>query len=404
MRIWLIDHYAVPTKYYPLARPSVFARKLTEKGHEVKIICASTVHNSNINLLNKKERSKEIESDNIKYYLIKCCNYKGNGIKRVFNMLEFAIKLLFCCKKLDKPDVIIATSLTQFACVSGIILAKKYNCKIICQIADLWPETLVSYGMLKDNNIIVNILRKIEKWIYIKSDRIVFLMEGAYDYIIEQHWENLVPREKISIINNGIDMKNFFENRDRYKLKDKDLDSNKFKVIYTGSIRKVNNVEMLLNIAKITPEAQFLIWGDGDERKYLEEKVHIQKINNVIFKGKVDKKYIPYIVSKANVNIAHNFNSPIFRFGISFNKIFDYFAAGKPIICDFNSKYNPVIINNAGIETSDDAFNISKAIKSILLMSKNEYDVLCKNALEAANKYDYDVLVEKLLQTICDIR
>lgn len=51
MNIWLINHYAVPPKYYPLARPTLFAKNLMAKGHTVTVFAASSVHNSDVNLI-----------------------------------------------------------------------------------------------------------------------------------------------------------------------------------------------------------------------------------------------------------------------------------------------------------------------------------------------------------------
>ena len=51
MNIWLINHYAVPPKYYPLARPTLFAKNLMAMGHTVTVFAASSVHNSDVNLI-----------------------------------------------------------------------------------------------------------------------------------------------------------------------------------------------------------------------------------------------------------------------------------------------------------------------------------------------------------------
>ena len=67
MKIWLINHYAVPPQYYPLARPSLFAKNLIKMGHEVTIIAASTVHNSNKNLIEGEEKIKKETVDGIPY-------------------------------------------------------------------------------------------------------------------------------------------------------------------------------------------------------------------------------------------------------------------------------------------------------------------------------------------------
>ena len=125
MRIWIIDHYSVPQRYYPLIRNTIFAKKLQEHGHEVMIIAASTVHNSAENLVETGEQYREIIDDDVKYILVRCHNYEGNGFKRRLNMLEFALKLPSVCKKFEKPDVIISTSMTPFACAQGLRIAKK---------------------------------------------------------------------------------------------------------------------------------------------------------------------------------------------------------------------------------------------------------------------------------------
>ena len=67
MKIWLINHYAVPPQYYPLERPSLFAKNLIKLGHEVTIIAASTVHNSDINLIENGDRIKRETVDGVPY-------------------------------------------------------------------------------------------------------------------------------------------------------------------------------------------------------------------------------------------------------------------------------------------------------------------------------------------------
>lgn len=404
MKIWLINHYAVPPQYYPLARPSLFAKNLIKMGHEVTIIAASTVHNSNINLIDGKERIKKETVDGIPYVYIKCSNYEGNGIKRVINILEYAIKLPHVCNALEKPDAIVATSFDPISCYQGIRLANKYGITGVAEIADLWPETLVEYGGVSRKNPIVKLLKAIEKKIYLKSDSIVFTAAGAYDYIIEQGWQQDIPREKAVYINNGIDLELFDYNKNNFRISDNDLeDESIFKVIYTGSIRRVNNLGGVLDVAKEmkNPAVRFLVWGDGDELPMLKQRIKDENINNVFLKGKVEKKYIPYITSKANLNYAHNTASPLFRFGLSFNKIFDYLAAGKPILCDFPSNYNPVIMGNAGVSV-DSALpkEIARKIETFADMDTEQYNEYCSAARKTSEEYDFKILTQKLLDTI----
>ena len=102
----------------------------------------------------------------------------------------------------------------------------------------------------KDNPLI-KLLYRGEKWIYKKADALVFTMEGAYDYIVKQGWEKEIPRSKVHYINNGVDLEQFDYNKEHFRVEDPDLnDPNIFKVVYTGSIRRVNNLGLLLDAAK----------------------------------------------------------------------------------------------------------------------------------------------------------
>ncbi|MBR5023311.1 MAG: glycosyltransferase family 4 protein [Oscillospiraceae bacterium] len=400
MNIWLINHYAVPPKYYPLARQTCFAKHLMAMGHNVTIFAASTVHNSDQNLITDGSRWREETDDGVHYVYIKCMDYAGSGLKRIYNICEFAWKLPGVCKKFPKPDAIVATSMPPTSCAVGVKLARKYGCKGIAEIADLWPESIVAYDIAGPRNPAVVALRWLEKWIYKKADAVVFTMENAYQYIEDMHWQKQIPREKVHYVNNGVDLALFEYNKEHYHVEDVDLeDESSFKVIYTGSIRKVNNLGLLLDAAKKVTDGRirFLIWGGGDELPALQQRVVDEQIQNVIFKGKVDKAYIPYIVSKADLNIAHNTPSPLFRYGISFNKLFDYLAAGKPILSDFSCGHNPAVIFGASIEVTEPTpENIARAIETVTNMEPDEYHRLCANAKAAAVEYSFENLTKKL--------
>lgn len=127
MNIWLINHYAVPPKYYPLARQTYFAKHLMRMGHSVKIFAASTVHNSDKNLIEDKTPYREEVVDGVSYVYIKCLGYQGSGLKRIYNICEFAWKLPGVCRHFEKPDAIVATSMPPTSCAVGIHLARKYG-------------------------------------------------------------------------------------------------------------------------------------------------------------------------------------------------------------------------------------------------------------------------------------
>ena len=404
MDIWLINHYAVPPKYYPLARQTCFAKYLMEMGHTVTIFAASTVHNSTMNLITDGRPWRDEVVEGVHYVYIKCKGYQGSGLKRIYNICEFAWKLPGVCKRFSRPDVIVATSMPPTSCAMGIHLARKYKCKGIAEIADLWPESIVAYGIAGPHNPAVIALRWLEKWIYTHADDVVFTMEGAYDYIVEQGWEKDIPRSKVHYINNGVDLEAFHYNRDHFPVDDPDLNNpEQFNVVYTGSIRKVNNLGLLLDAAKEmkNPKIKFLIWGDGDERPALEQRVRDEDISNVVFKGKVEKKYIPSIVSRADLMMMHYSDSAVIKYGSSMNKMFDYMAAEKPVLCDFSCPYNPVLTCQAGITVEQPTpQTVAQAVEGFAGMSSDQYQEYCEGAKRGAGQYDFRSLTKKLMEIL----
>lgn len=407
MNIWLINHYAVPPKYYPLARQTYFAKYLMAMGHTVTIFAASSVHNSDVNLITDGRKWREETVDGVHYVYIKCCDYQGNGLKRIYNICEFAWKLPGVCKQFPKPDAIVATSMPPTSCAMGVRMGRKWGCKTVAEIADLWPESIVAYGIAGPHNPAILALRRLEKWIYKRADALVFTMEGAYDYITEQGWEKDIPRSKVHYINNGVDLEQFDYNKEHFQVEDTDLDDpDTFKVVYAGSVRLANHVGLIVDAAKKVkdPRIRFLIWGAGDEVEPLRRRVIDENITNVVIKGRADKTEIPYITSRADATIMHPASSRVLRFGVSYNKMFEALAAGRPIISPFSCKYNPATQRNAGVSCKDgDAADIAASVEKIASLPPEEYRALCVNARKGAEDYDFRVLTQKLLNVIGEI-
>ncbi len=398
MRIWLINHYAVPPRFYPLIRPSQFAKNLIKNGHEVTIIAASTAHNSDINLIEGKEKIKKIEDDGIPYVLINCPRYKGNGLGRVINILSFARKLPKVLDLLEKPDVVLATSFDPLTCFMGVKYAKKHGIKAIAEIADLWPETLIAYNGVSRHNPVVKFLRKIEKMIYTEANAIVFTMEGAYDYIIAQNWEKLIPRSKVYYINNGIDIDQFERNKRFYQMEDVDLENTEItKVVYAGSIKKANNIGYLLDVAEKIKSRKivFLIWGDGEELNILKDRKERERLENVHFKGRVKKQYIPYIISHSDINFLDPFDKNVAKYGISSNKLFEYIRAGKPILMNDIGKYNP-IKGHCLFTYDDSAETTAMKIEKMALFDENQKKRIANELEEISLNYSFESLTKNL--------
>lgn len=407
MKIWLINNYCTLPEHGQLNRNYHFGRHLKQLGHEPVAFVGSHPHNTKLQLINDGNPYRTFQEKPFPWVLIKTFNYEGSKKKQILSMFEFYKNMIIAAKHFEKPDVIIGSSAHPFAALLAIHLGQKYNCKKIVEIRDLWPESLVDFGIVNAYNPIVFLMRIFEKWLYKHADSVIFTFAGGYDYIKEQGWEKDIPKSKTHYVNNGIELSEFDCSKEQFVIDDEDLRSeNQFRVIYAGSIRKANNLGKLIDVAKLVEnkKVKFLIWGDGDELPKLKERVGKENISNVVFKGRIAKKFIPFITSKADVNFMHLSSVPLLRFGISANKIFDYLAAGKPILCDFNANYNPIITYGAGIAVdSGRVEDIARVIDEMAGLSKEKLELYGRNARWGAKEFDFANLTNKLVDAINSI-
>jgi glycosyltransferase involved in cell wall biosynthesis len=236
-------------------------------------------------------------------------------------------------------------------------------------------------------------------------------MEGGKDYIIEKGWDKAsggpIDLDKVHHINNGVDLEAFDYNKEHFQIDDADLkDNESFKVIYVGSIRLVNNLGLLLDTAKILKERgeskiKFLIWGDGNELEALKQRVQQEGLTNVSFKGRVDKKYVPYITSCGQLNIVLGKSSPLYKYGGSLNKMFDYFASGKPTLFTFRLGYSLIEKYEVGMELdTNDPIKIADAIMHFSEMPESQHQKYSINARAAAADFDFKILSSKLIKLL----
>ena len=138
-RVWIFNHYAEPPQYEVRVRNNVMAKYLMQAGYDVTIFAASTIHNTDINLITDGSAYIRREYDGLKFVHVKAPNYSGNGISRKINMLLFPFNLWRITRKLgEKPDVIV-NDLNVMAMDFPFMIAKRYNVPIITEVRDLWP-------------------------------------------------------------------------------------------------------------------------------------------------------------------------------------------------------------------------------------------------------------------------
>lgn len=420
MNIWLMNHYATDMFINKAGRHYWFAKDLKKRGNEVTVFCANTFLNShNVINVGKKYFLELIDEETgTPFVFIKTRSSIGNGIDRILNMVLFYKNLIPIAihrgKFIKHPDVIVASSVHPLTMVAGIRISKKLGVPCICEIRDLWPEAIFAFGRAKENSLIGKMLIRGEHWIYRNADALIFTKEGDTDYLRERGWTvdqgGDIDIRKCHYINNGVDLEGYIKQIEDNVLKDDDLYDNMFNVVYTGTIRPVNNIGNLLDTAKIIKEKgyqniKFLIYGDGMERQKLEKRIIEEEIKNVVFKGSVERKYIPYILSKSSLNLL-NYSQAKYNWsrGNSSNKLFEYMASGKPIISTVQMGYSIINKYKCGIELKEDTPEcLAQAIINFYNMKEEEYTEYSENAKKGVQDFDFNVLTEKLIHVIDEV-
>ncbi|SFH81524.1 Glycosyltransferase involved in cell wall bisynthesis [Tindallia magadiensis] len=402
--IWTLCHYAEPPELGGMNRHHRFAKNLIMRGYQVRIFAASTIHNTKMNVVADGNLYQQQSYDGVPYVHIRTSSYEGNGKKRILNMLQFAWRVYKTGRMMEgqKPDVVLASSAHPFTWISGYFLARTYKARFIAETRDLWPESLVEMGACKRNGLPAKVLYGLESFIFRKADHLIFTMPGGLDYAKKKG----VQAKKVSCINNGIDLEEF-DRLAEQEVHENEFNGNsdKFRVIYTGSIGHAHAVHYLVQAAKVIQKKrydniQIDIYGEGMEKDALQEWACKEGVTNVCFKGRVDKKFIPGILLKSDLNIATGQDIQLYQYGLSMNKFFDYFASGKPTLSNVACKYDILEHYHAGITVKPGSPEaLAEGILQFYHMEQEEYNHYCENARKAAVNFDFKNLTDELEKT-----
>lgn len=410
MNIWYFHHYATPYEISGLHRPFEFGAYFKQNGNKIAVFTSSYLHYASENMIEGKEKVLLHEYDGVTSIFVRTCGYK-NKLSRVMNMVQFGQRIFgaakWFAKSQWKPDIIVASSPHPLTVISAIKIAKRYRIPCICEVRDLWPEVFFLGGVVKENGLIGKILLHHERLMYEKADKLVFLKEGDHTYISDHKWDTTnggkIDMSKCAYINNGVDISLFDKRTTECIYNDKDLESDKFKIVYCGTIRPVNNIGMLLDVAKeLDNDTLVLIYGTGNCVDDLKRRVSDEQITNVRFKGYIDNKYVPYILSKASLNIL-NYSGSAYNWsrGNSSNKLFEYLASSKPVVSTVKMGYDIIERYNCGYSVEDCTVdNIVDVINRIKNLSLTEYKTMCKSARCAAENFDIPILAKKYEQVL----
>ncbi|HEY2469476.1 MAG TPA: glycosyltransferase family 4 protein [Terracidiphilus sp.] len=395
MNIWIINHYAVPPEMPGETRAFGFAKALTEQGHDVTLISSAFRH-ADLKYCEAAQRDPGktawLETcDGIRFLWLSASCY-GGYLKRMWNMAEFAIRARFdrSLRELPRPDIIVGSTLTLFAALAACRLARKLHVPFIFEVRDVWPQTLIDFGMSRWNPGVI-LLGIIERYLCRKADTIVTLLPASID-----HLRACGAVCEIAWLPNGVHF-------GLVPQPQKPCGYAPFKVVFAGSHSQANSPETLVHAAAVLQnrgrrDVHILFFGDGPLKAHLRKLATDNQLTNVEFNNWVPKTEIFDVYSRADATVALLQDVELYRFGMSLNKLHDYMAAGRPVIFAARSFNDPVSESNCGIVVPpENPVALADAIEKLVGMSLEERWKMGLRGREYAERHhDFLWLAEKL--------
>jgi len=400
--VWILNHYAQApggpggTRHYGLAR------HLQNLGWDCVLIAASAEHGTGQQRLSPNESYRVENVDGVRFLWLRTPAYQGNGTGRIRNMLAYTFRVLrrSATAMLPKPDVVIGSSVHPLAAWAALRLSRRFGTPFVFEVRDLWPETLVDMGRLKKDSLVAKALYRLEKHLYQQAARIISVLPGAVDYIASLG----ISRQKVQWVPNGAEVTAHWEADEPA--------ADPFVFMYFGGHGVANALDGVLrayerarHLPGMPPSVLRLI-GDGPvkaELQALANKLGVQ--DGVLFEAPVKKSDIPDVAAQAHAFVLHAHDLPIYRFGISFNKLFDYLAAGRPVLFGCNAVNNPVQEAQAGITVAaDDEQAMAQAMRAIATATPQQRQAMGNRGRALVREqYSYERLAGQLAAVLDDV-
>jgi pyridoxal phosphate-dependent aminotransferase EpsN len=323
-------------QYYSTAiggtRSYEMARRLVALGHEVHIVTSDTgpVPGRAPGWHATTESGIQVHSLPVPY-----SNWMGYGA-RIRAFLRFAWAASWKAASLG-GDVVYATSTPLTIALPAIYAARKNRIPMVFEVRDLWPEAPIALGVLKSKATIAA-ARWLERVAYRHAAHVVALSPTMRAGIVATGY----PQDRVTVVPNGCDDSVFDIGPEPGRsirqqhawLGDRPL------VVYTGAVGRVNGVLYLARVAsearRADPELRFVVIGDGRETDVVREAAEQLGVlgQNFFMLPPVPKSEVARWLSAADIATSLVVDVPAL-WANSANKVFDAFAAGKPVAINY---------------------------------------------------------------------
>tara|TARA_B100000963_G_scaffold338656_1_gene335719 strand:- start:5158 stop:6390 length:1233 start_codon:yes stop_codon:yes gene_type:complete len=318
-------------------------------------------------------------------------------VLRLIDHISFMISSIIASFFIKKYDLVIATSPQFFTAISGSIISFFKRKPWVFEIRDIWSESIIAVGYLK-NSFFIRIIERLELSLYKNADLLIPVTNNFKKKLISKG----IPDYKIKVVTNGSDLSKFKPIEKDTKLVSRYDLKNKFVLGYIGTHGMAHSLETIIDSAKIMEEKSindiaYILLGDGARKAYLKNYVKEIGLKNVIFIDTVSRDEIVNHWSILDVSIIHLKNTNAFKSVIP-SKLFESMAMGIPVLHGvFGESREIVIENSSGLPFApENSYDLSEKILE-LKNNKDKLRTFGNNGISSSLKYDRHYLALSML-------
>lgn len=338
MRILILTQYYPPETGAPQNRLSSLAHYLKSFGNEVEVLTANPNYPRNEIYPGYKawKNCKEIINDIPVHRTGIWVSKSKSVLARLINYFSFVFTSFFYgFFKMKKFDVIICESPPLFLGITSILLKRKWKCRFVFNVSDLWPESAEKLGIIK-NKFFLNLAYRLERYIYKHADLICGQTKGIVSTI-----QQTVPRKTVHWYPNGAELKRFANVAPAIK------DNDEFHLLYAGIIGHAQGLEVILYAAKKIesyPQIKFFLVGDGPVKQDLIDLQQNLSLTNITFIPNQPSDKIIEWLQRCDACIVPLKRIELFKGAIP-SKLFEPLAIAKPILLGVEGEAKELFID-----------------------------------------------------------
>ena len=405
MNILYINHYAGGPAYGMEYRCYYLAREWVRAGHRVTIVGASQSHVRSRQPRVPADHARETV-DGVEFVWCRTPGYRGNGVRRVVNIAAFLRRLGQWRRWLDfVPDVVIASSTYPADIGPARRIARHHRATLVWEVHDLWPQSPMELGGMSRWHPFIVWMQWAENAACRDADVVISMLPKAGAHLREHG----MAADKFVYVPNGVDPAEWAdasaslppahvaalrEARDRGHLI----------VGYTGAHGLANALDSMLDAAALTcaEPVTWLLVGSGPAKVALQRRAAAEGLSCVKLLDPVPKAAIPTLLAEMDVLYIGLQREPLFRFGISPNKLMDYMMAARPVICAIDAGND--IVGDAGCGLTiapEDPVALAASVHRLRELPAAERERLVQAGRRYVEKHhEYSVLAKRFLEAL----